>query len=151
VRRAVEFIWRAQTEFLASRLGVAVAPELPMLPVIPLGVHAADFSAGEQERREARAQHGFVDDDVVVLFVGRLSLHAKANPLAMYLACARAAASGLPTKPSGKVLMKRLSRPVFALIGWMGVNLGSRSGLIGQPMFLFRSPTIFRRPLGSHR
>jgi glycosyltransferase involved in cell wall biosynthesis len=93
VRRAVEFIWRAQTEFLASRLGVAVAPELPMLPVIPLGVHAADFSAGEQERREARAQHGFVDDDVVVLFVGRLSLHAKANPLAMYLACARAAAS----------------------------------------------------------
>ncbi len=93
VLRAVEFIWRAQTEFLASRLGIEVAPELPMLPVIPLGVHAADFSPDEQERREARARYGFADDDIVVLFVGRLSLHAKANPLAMYLACARAAAT----------------------------------------------------------
>ena len=39
--------------------------------------------------------HGFADHEIVVLFVGRLSLHAKANPLPMYLACARAArASG---------------------------------------------------------
>jgi len=93
VLRAVQSIWQVQTEFLSSRLGVAVAAELPMLPVIPLGVHAADYSADERARHDARAHHGFAEDDIVVLFVGRLSLHAKANPLPMYLACARAAES----------------------------------------------------------
>ena len=40
---------------------------------------------------QARARWGIAKDDMVVLFVGRLSLHAKANPWPMYLACAKAA------------------------------------------------------------
>ena len=93
VLRAVDSIWRAQLEHLRWRLGAAVSPELPMLPVIPLGVHADDFTPDAAERARARQRWGFDQREIVVLFVGRLSLHAKANPLPMYLACARAAAT----------------------------------------------------------
>ena len=93
VLQAVQGIWQAQIDHLTGRLGVSVSPVLPMLPVIPLGVHADDFAADALARNAARQRHGFADDDIVVLFVGRLSLHAKANPLAMYLGCARAAAA----------------------------------------------------------
>jgi glycosyltransferase involved in cell wall biosynthesis len=96
VLRAVQSIWHNQIEMLGRRFGARIAPALPMLPVIPLGVHASDFDTDEGARATARQRHGFADSDIVVLFVGRLSLHAKANPLPMYLACARAA------KASGK-------------------------------------------------
>lgn len=92
VHQAVHGIWREQLDYLAWRLGQPVRPALPMTPVIPLGVHADEFAAEPGERVAGRAQWGLEPDEVVVLFVGRLSLHAKANPLPMYLACARAAA-----------------------------------------------------------
>ena len=93
VLQMVENLWREQVEYLRWRLGTPVAPALPLLPVIPLGVHCSDFKASAGEREATRARLGYAADDVVVLFVGRLSLHAKANPLPMYLACARAAAA----------------------------------------------------------
>ena len=93
VLRAVQGIWREQVDYLAWRMGGPLKPSLPMLPVIPLGIHCEDFVAPEGERDAGRRQWGVGDDEIVVLFVGRLSLHAKANPLAMYLACARAAAA----------------------------------------------------------
>lgn len=92
VQRAVHGIWQEQQAFLAWRLGKTVRPAMPMTPVIPLGVHADDFVPDGLERMAGRVQWGLEPDEVVVLFVGRLSLHAKANPLPMYLACARAAA-----------------------------------------------------------
>jgi len=92
VLTAVQSVWREQLDFLSWRLGTPVRPTLPLTPVIPLGVHAGDFAPEARRRAEARARWGFAEDEVVVLFVGRLSLHAKANPLPMYLACARAAA-----------------------------------------------------------
>ena len=92
VLRAVHHVWEAQAEYLTWRMGHAPRPELPMLPVIPLGVHGSDFEPHAAERAAGRAQWDLAADEVVVLFVGRLSLHAKANPLPMYLACARAAA-----------------------------------------------------------
>lgn len=99
VRHAVESIWREQTEHLSWRLGQTIAPSLPMLPVIPLGIHADDFAPDDSLRAAAREQWQMSPDEIVVLFVGRLSLHAKANPLPMYLACARAqAASGRPVR-----------------------------------------------------
>ena len=93
VLRAVESIWGEQLEFLRWRLGATFSPAMPMLPVIPLGVPCDDFRYAEPERAATRAQLGYSKEDVVVLFVGRLSLHAKANPLPMYLACARAASA----------------------------------------------------------
>jgi starch synthase len=93
VRKAVHQVWDVKREQLARRLGVPnVNPALPTTPLIPLGVHVNDFTPDAGLRAQGRAEWGLADDEVMVLFVGRLSAHAKANPLPMYLACARAAA-----------------------------------------------------------
>ena len=92
VLKAVHQVWQAQAEWLGRRLGVEVKPEGPMTPVIPLGIPTQDFTPDEATRAQGRARWGLQPDEVAVLFVGRLSLHAKANPLPMYLAVARAAA-----------------------------------------------------------
>ncbi len=92
VLTAVEKIWDAELDYLRWRLKADLQPELPMTPIIPLGIHAKDFQVDTLERPIGRAQWGFEPDDIVILFVGRLSLHAKANPIAMYLAAARAMA-----------------------------------------------------------
>jgi glycosyltransferase involved in cell wall biosynthesis len=93
VRKAVHQVWDVRREQLAQRLGVPrVNPAMPMTPLIPLGVHVDDFTPNAELRAQGRAEWGLAADEVMVLFVGRLSAHAKANPLPMYLACARAAA-----------------------------------------------------------
>lgn len=93
VLKAVHQVWDLTREQLAQRLGVpAVHPQLPMTPVIPLGVHVDDFTPDAALRAKGRAQWQLAEDEVAVLFVGRLSFHAKANPWPMYEACARAAA-----------------------------------------------------------
>jgi starch synthase len=82
----------AQTAYLGARLGITRVV-LPDLPVIPLGIHAADFVFSEAQRAQARAALGVGDGAVVVLYMGRLSFHAKAHPLAMYQALQAAARS----------------------------------------------------------
>lgn len=89
--KTVHQIWDEQCAQLASRLKVSqVAPELPMTPVVPLGVHASDFTPSERKRAEAREALGLDETEMVLLFVGRLSFHAKANPWPMYKAAAQA-------------------------------------------------------------
>ncbi|MDP2794803.1 MAG: glycosyltransferase family 4 protein [Sulfurisoma sp.] len=78
-------VLQAQADYLARRLG-AQRLVLPQLPVIPLGIHTADFAFGAMERAAARAAIGADADTRVVVFMGRLSFHAKAHPLAMYQA-----------------------------------------------------------------
>lgn len=85
VRANVMSILEAQLHHCRQRFGAAEVA-LPQLPVIPLGVHTADFTRDPQQQRVAREAWGIEEDDVVVLFVGRLSFHAKAHPLAMYQA-----------------------------------------------------------------
>jgi glycosyltransferase involved in cell wall biosynthesis len=59
---------------------------------IPLGVDTDLFRpATERERAEQRKLLGIGDDEVAVLFLGRLSHHAKAHPFPMYDGLARAA------------------------------------------------------------
>lgn len=94
----VRTVVAAERDYLAWRLGHRAAPPEPMLPVIPLGVHTADFTFSDAERRAARAALNIAPDEVVALFVGRLSYHAKAHPHAMYVGLERAA------KASGKKL-----------------------------------------------
>ena len=50
---------------------------LPELPIIPLGVHANDFNFTESYKIKARKELGINEDDMVFVFVGRLSFHAK--------------------------------------------------------------------------
>jgi glycosyltransferase involved in cell wall biosynthesis len=64
----------------------------PRLEVIPLGVNPERFRPPTPEERAAqRHALGATDDEVVVLFVGRLAHHAKAHPVPMFLALAAAA------------------------------------------------------------
>lgn len=85
VHQNVTHILRAQVDYLKDRLGIGKVT-LPKLPVIPLGIHAADFDFTPAQRQQARRSWGVDDETQVVLFVGRLSFHAKAHPLAMYQA-----------------------------------------------------------------
>lgn len=82
--------WRA---YLQARTGSR--PDLTLeLPVIPLGVDCDGFATGEAraaQRKAWRAKLGIADDDLAVLFLGRLSFHAKAHPFAMLAAAERAA------------------------------------------------------------
>lgn len=61
-------------------------PELPLLPVIPLGLDVDEFDYSEQFKKESRSSLDIDDQDVVIAYVGRLSFHAKAHHLPMYLA-----------------------------------------------------------------
>jgi glycosyltransferase involved in cell wall biosynthesis len=90
VKDNVQRVLQAQAEYLKDRLG-AQRVVLPRLPVIPLGIHTADFVFSAQQRQEARQALGVAEGALVVLFMGRLSFHAKAHPLAMYQALEQAA------------------------------------------------------------
>ena len=90
VRDNVQRLLQAQADHLVARLG-AQRLVLPQFPVIPLGIHTADFAFTEGQRSAARKALGAAHDTLVVLFMGRLSFHAKAHPLAMYRALEQAA------------------------------------------------------------
>jgi starch synthase len=94
VKNNVERLLQAQVDYLQARLGVSRLV-LPQLPVIPLGIHTDDFAFTDEDKAAARASLDVDADTLVVLFMGRLSFHAKAHPLAMYQALEAAAqASG---------------------------------------------------------
>jgi len=107
VRDAVNEMFDHWGDFLAERTSGG-APPRPQLPVIPLGVDGERF-AGLADRPEARAkvraQLGLNDEDILVLWVGRLSFFEKAYPQSMFQAVQKAAAA------SGVGLH-------FAMAGW---------------------------------
>ena len=91
VKTHVERLIQQQLDYFSHRFQTQLQkPPLPMLPVIPLGVHCDDFDTTEKQTKEARSLLGIDRDELIVLFVGRLSFHAKAHPLAMYQALERA-------------------------------------------------------------
>lgn len=96
VKDNVSRILQAQVDYLISRLGISKIV-LPQLPVIPLGIHTSDFVYSIDQKASARSSLGVSTETIVVLFMGRLSFHAKAHPLAMYHALEAAA---LKTKKS---------------------------------------------------
>ena len=108
VRRTVLGLFERYGAYLAERFGATPpAPRLE-LPVIPLGVNCDAFPQGDalaRARAAARAQMKLAEGVVAFLFVGRLSYHAKAHPLPMYLALEAAA--------------KRTGKPIaFVLAGY---------------------------------
>jgi glycosyltransferase involved in cell wall biosynthesis len=79
---------------LRQRLG-ATRFTRPMMPVVPLGVHAERFSRKPGDRQRWRDKLGLAEDVTAVLFFGRLSIHAKASPFQLAQAVEAAAkASG---------------------------------------------------------
>jgi glycosyltransferase involved in cell wall biosynthesis len=85
VKDNVSRVLQAQVDYLKDRLGIGKIV-LPQLPVIPLGIHTADFAFSAAQKAAARAALNVSADTLVVLFMGRLSFHAKAHPLALYQA-----------------------------------------------------------------
>jgi len=82
-----------QADFLSRRGGGAFTVQAK-LPVIPLGVNCDKFIIGDERdriRTSLRRGLGIAEDDVAFLYFGRLSFHAKAHPLPMYLALQEAA------------------------------------------------------------
>ncbi len=89
VKDNVNRVLQAQVDYLQDRLGIS-RMTLPQLPVIPLGIHTRDFEYTSAQRDAAREALGAAPDALVVLYMGRLSFHAKAHPLAMYQALQKA-------------------------------------------------------------
>jgi alpha-maltose-1-phosphate synthase len=90
VHQSIDELLRVQADFLRRRLDARRMP-IPQLPIIPLGVHANEYVLKQGEREAARLGLGIDDDEIVLIYVGRLSFHAKAHHLPMLLAAEEAA------------------------------------------------------------
>tara|TARA_B100001540_G_scaffold143315_1_gene127188 strand:- start:16576 stop:18273 length:1698 start_codon:yes stop_codon:yes gene_type:complete len=84
VKSTVSTIMDDYYDFLSFKIGASRKPEF-QLPVIPLGINIDDFKI-EADKKSIRESFGIDDDDIVILFVGRLSFHAKAHNIPMFLA-----------------------------------------------------------------
>jgi glycosyltransferase involved in cell wall biosynthesis len=97
VAQMVREVTGAYAEDLRSRLGSSsecssLCPIRARLETIPLGVDLDRFSpASPAERVLARQSFGIADDEVVLLYVGRLSHHGKAHPFPMFQGASQAA------------------------------------------------------------
>ncbi len=97
VRDTARQLIEARSDYLQWRLGTS-RPWIPQLPLIPLGVDCDDMRSDPREREAARQELDIKPDEVVFLFVGRLSFHAKANPIPMFRALGETAARGRPLR-----------------------------------------------------
>ena len=98
VRDSVTAMLDGWSDYLGTRLGAgqALAAPRPRLPVIPLGVDAAALEAladRPQARATLRARLGVAEDEVLVIWVGRLSFFEKAFPQPMFRAVEAARAA----------------------------------------------------------
>jgi len=98
VRAAVQRIQDDMAAYMETRTGAS--PRQPaQLPVIPLGVDAERFASlgsNDGAGQFLRQRLGIAENDIAVLFFGRLTLHAKAHPSPMYQAMQRAADMARP-------------------------------------------------------
>ena len=58
----------------------------PQLPIIPLGIDSSEFKFTKEEKINAKNYFNLINNEIVILYVGRLSFHAKSNPFQMYKA-----------------------------------------------------------------
>jgi len=82
---------------IRARFG-ATPPPRPQLPVLPLGIHTADFQPDAAAGKALRKSLGAGPGDVVFTTISRLSPHAKFDPLPVYLALRAAQAELAPGK-----------------------------------------------------
>jgi glycosyltransferase involved in cell wall biosynthesis len=91
VRDMVRTVTSNHADYLRERHGGSPALRL-RLETIPLGVNPERYRPATPGERAAQRQAlGATEDEVVVLFVGRLAYHSKAHPVPMFQALALAA------------------------------------------------------------
>lgn len=93
VKATITRIFDNWGDYMNQRTGGKIKPAI-QLPVIPLGVDCDDYADGDKaqsDRQTIRRGLGIGEDDVAVLFLGRLSFHAKAHPTPLYLSLEEAA------------------------------------------------------------
>ncbi len=108
VQQAMETMFDEWCEFLSERFGDAKRVMRPQLPLIPLGVDGPALRAAADRpevRSTTRAELGIGEEDILVLWVGRLSFFEKAFPQPMIRAVEEAA------RATGKCVH-------FAMVGW---------------------------------
>lgn len=105
VRQMVEQVMEVMRRYLAAQ-GLTGSKQTIGLETIPLGVDLAVHAVPTPAARlEVRRQLGIGEDHLALLFVGRLSHHAKAQPYPMFVAAQHTA--------------ERLGREVHLLLcGW---------------------------------
>lgn len=107
VRDALSNMFDGWGDFLGERFGGELRPR-PQLPVIPLGVHAQEIREKADRpgaRASVRSDLGIEADEVLVVWVGRMSFFEKAFPQPMFRA----------VEEAGRLTGKRMH---FALAGW---------------------------------
>jgi glycosyltransferase involved in cell wall biosynthesis len=93
IREVVQNLWQIHIEYLNHRgRGQFTCPV--QTPVIPLGIDTGRFAklTTTDKRAAQRKALNAADDEIIILFLGRLSFATKAHPLALWQAAERAAA-----------------------------------------------------------
>ncbi len=99
IRDCIKSLWEIQNDYLQHRFRGHFSCPVD-LPVIPLGIHTSKFHSvtTPQHRAAQRAALRIADDDVVILYIGRLSYATKAHPIALFKAAELAAQRAAPKK-----------------------------------------------------
>ncbi|WP_419728854.1 glycosyltransferase family 4 protein [Lichenicola sp.] len=124
VRAMVFRLLDDQDDYLRERLALGTGARLPrpQLPVIPLGIDCDAFTQDPAHRADWRSRLGVGENDVVALFLGRLSHHQKAHPIPLFQALQQASAQQAP----GQRLM-------LVMAGWFGnptIEAGFRAAAV---------------------
>ncbi len=115
--------------YLADRFGGTAQP-LPHLPLVPLGVELERFermAAEPGNRQRLRARLGIAEDEIAVLWVGRLSFFEKSFPQPTYEALQEAA------RRTGKKIH-------FLQVGWFPNEEAQK--LLYEETALFHAPDV---------
>lgn len=109
IRDAVHNLWEIYADYLKFRFGGTVACPV-QTPVIPLGIDTDKFVrlTTTDKRAAQRKALNATDDEIIILFLGRLSFATKAHPLALWQAAQRAARQ---TKRKLRVVMFGYFKP----------------------------------------
>jgi glycosyltransferase involved in cell wall biosynthesis len=78
-------IMAEQVQYLKSEMGMTNL-SLPNFPVIPLGINTKEFGKTTKSKNSLRSKYQIDKEEVVILYLGRLSFHAKSHPHQLYTA-----------------------------------------------------------------